>query len=182
MYKRQPGYRKIDDPAARAHVAGVWGVDPDSLPGPGVSATELLERLGRPDGPRGLLVFGSNPVVSAPRARTVERRLAGLDLLVVADFVLSETAALADVVLPAAQWAEEDGTMTNLEGRVLRRRSLRPPPPNVRSDLDILTELTRRLGGPHSSDARGAESSGNAGEVSRTFRAAPAWTTITLTL
>jgi len=51
-------------------------------------------------------------------------------------------------VLPTAQWAEEDGTMTNLEGRVLRRRSLRPPPPNVRSDLDILSDLAQRLGGP----------------------------------
>jgi assimilatory nitrate reductase catalytic subunit len=76
----------------------------------------------------------------------VEARLRGLDLLVVADFVLSETAALADVVLPVAQWAEEDGTMTNLEGRVLRRRALRPPPPGVRSDLDVLADLARRLG------------------------------------
>jgi assimilatory nitrate reductase catalytic subunit len=143
-----PGYRRIDDPAARAHVAGVWGVDPDSLPGPGISATELLGRLGQPDGPRAMFVFGANPGVSAPRARSVERRLAALDLLVVADFVRSETAELADVVLPTAQWAEEDGTMTNLEGRVLRRRALRPPPPGVRTDLDILAELTERLGGP----------------------------------
>jgi assimilatory nitrate reductase catalytic subunit len=142
-----PGYRRIDDPAARAHVAGVWGVDPDSLPGPGVSATELLERLGGPT-VRGAAGVRLEPGRLGAPGRTVERRLAGLDLLVVADFVLSETAALADVVLPAAQWAEEDGTMTNLEGRVLRRRSLRPPPANVRSDLDILTELTRRLGGP----------------------------------
>jgi assimilatory nitrate reductase catalytic subunit len=143
-----PGYRKIDDPAAREHLAAVWGVDPASIPGPGVSATELLGLLGTPDGPRAMFVFGSNPVVSAPRARTVERRLAGLDLLVVADLVRSETAELADVVLPTAQWAEEDGTMTNLEGRVLRRRALRPPPAGVRSDLDILAELTDRLGGP----------------------------------
>jgi assimilatory nitrate reductase catalytic subunit len=143
-----PGYRRIDDPDARDHVAAVWGVEPDSLPGPGLSAAELLNRLGAPDGPTALLVFGSNPVVSAPRARRVERRLAELDLLVVADFVLSETAALADVVLPSAQWAEEDGTMTNLEGRVLRRRALRPPPDGVRTDLEILTALTDRLGGP----------------------------------
>jgi assimilatory nitrate reductase catalytic subunit len=142
-----PGYRRIDDPAARAHVASVWGVDPDAIPGPGVSAAELLGRLGGPDGPHALLVFGSNPVVSAPRARGVERRLAALDLLVVADFVLSETAALADVVLPTAQWAEEDGTMTNLEGRVLRRRALREPPPGVRTDLAVLAELAARLGG-----------------------------------
>ena len=141
-----PGYRSIEDPAARAHVAAVWGVDPDSIPGRGPSATELLDALGRPKGPRALLVFGTNPVVSAPAAGRVEERLASLDLLVVADLVPSETAALADVVLPSAQWAEEDGTMTNLEGRVIRRRRLRPPPAQVRTDLEILAGLARALG------------------------------------
>ncbi|MEH1054449.1 molybdopterin oxidoreductase family protein [Micromonospora sp. CPCC 206171] len=145
-----PGYRKIDDPAAREHVAGVWGVDPEDLPGPGVPAYQLLDSLGTPGGPRAMLVFGSNPVVSAPRAARIESRLRGLDLLVVADFLLSETAALADVVLPVAQWAEEDGTMTNLEGRVLRRRALREPPPGVRSDLAVLAELADRLDAPAS--------------------------------
>lgn len=140
-----PGYRRIDDPAAREHVAGVWGVPADELPGPGVPAYQLLDSLDTPGGPRALLVLGSNPVVSAPRAAHVERRLRGLDLLVVADLLLSETAALADVVLPTAQWAEEDGTMTNLEGRVLRRRALRPPPPGVRTDLAILSDLATRL-------------------------------------
>lgn len=143
-----PGYRRIDDPAARAHVAGVWGVDPDDLPGPGVSAYELLDSLGTEAGPKAMLVFGSNPVVSAPRAGRVQQRLADLDLLVVADFVLSETAAMADVVLPSAQWAEEDGTMTNLEGRVLRRHAVRPPPDGARTDLAILAELAQRLGCP----------------------------------
>ncbi|WBB79209.1 molybdopterin oxidoreductase family protein [Micromonospora sp. WMMD882] len=143
-----PGYRKIDDPAARAHVADVWGVDPADLPGPGVSAYELLDALGAGGGPKALLVFGSNPVVSAPRAARVEARLRSLDLLVVADFLLSETAAIADVVLPTAQWAEEDGTMTNLEGRVLRRRALREPPPGVRTDLRVLADLTALLRGP----------------------------------
>ncbi|WP_433354705.1 molybdopterin oxidoreductase family protein [Micromonospora saelicesensis] len=140
-----PGYRKIDDPAAREHVAGVWGVSADVLPGPGVPAYQLLDSLGTPGGPRALLVFGSNPVVSAPRAARIEGRLRDLDLLVVADLLLSETAALADVVLPTAQWAEEDGTMTNLEGRVLRRRALRPPPPGVRTDLAIISDLAARL-------------------------------------
>ena len=82
-----PGYRRLDDPAARAHVAAVWGVDPDDLPGPGPSAYELLTSLGEPTGPRGLLVFGSNPVVSAPRAAEVNSRLGALDRLVVADRV-----------------------------------------------------------------------------------------------
>jgi assimilatory nitrate reductase catalytic subunit len=143
-----PGYRRIDDPAARAHVAGVWGCDPDELPGPGYPAVELLDRLGRPGGPRALLVHGSNVVVSAPDAARVTERLRALDLLVVCDLVLSETAALADVVLPVAQWAEEEGTMTNLEGRVLRRRRALPPPAGVRDELEVLASLAARLGHP----------------------------------
>ncbi|NEA27708.1 molybdopterin oxidoreductase family protein [Actinomadura bangladeshensis] len=143
-----PGYRRIDDPAARAHVAAVWGVDPADLPGPGRSAYELLSALGTGGGPKALLLFGSNPVVSAPDAARVQERLDALDLLVVADFVPSETARRADVVLPAAQWAEEPGTMTNLEGRVLRRRRAVRPPAGVRTDLEIIGALAERLKAP----------------------------------
>ncbi|MFG3285198.1 molybdopterin oxidoreductase family protein [Streptomyces sp. NPDC048111] len=139
-----PGYRKLTDPAARAHVAGVWGVDADALPGPGRSAYELLDALGGEV--RALLVMGSNPVVSAPRAAHVESRIRALDFLVVADVVRSETAELADVVLPVTQWAEETGTLTNLEGRVLLRRAAVPPPAGVRSDLAVLNSLAERLG------------------------------------
>lgn len=141
-----PGYRRIDDPAAREHVAGVWGVDPAELPGPGVSAYEMLDRLGTPGGVRALMVMGSNVVVSAPRAAHVEERLRALDFLVVADPFMSETAALADVVLPSAQWAEEDGTMTNLEGRVILRRRAVDPPAGVRTDTEILVALAGALG------------------------------------
>jgi assimilatory nitrate reductase catalytic subunit len=143
-----PGYRMIDDPAARAHVAAVWGVDPDTLPGKGRSAYELLDALGTDTGPKALLVFGSNIVVSAPNARHVSERLDALDLLVVADVVLSETAARADVVLPVTQWAEETGTMTNLEGRVLLRQRATRAPEGVRSDLDVIAALAGRLGSP----------------------------------
>ncbi|WP_019854455.1 molybdopterin oxidoreductase family protein, partial [Actinopolyspora mortivallis] len=118
----------------------------EELPGPGSSAYELLDGLGTSGGARALLVFGSNPVVSAPRSAHVERRLEALDLLVVADFVPSETAEMADVVLPVTQWAEEEGTMTNLEGRVLRRREVLPPPGEARSDLEVLHGLAVRLG------------------------------------
>ncbi|MFD0201371.1 MULTISPECIES: molybdopterin oxidoreductase family protein [Saccharothrix] len=141
-----PGYRKIDDPAAREHVMNVWGVD--DLPGSGRSAYELLDALGQPNGPKALLVFGSNVIVSAPRSQHVADRLKALDLLVVADLVLSETAAVADVVLPITQWAEESGTMTNLEGRILLRQVAVTPPEGVRSDLDVLRGLATRLGQP----------------------------------
>ena len=138
-----PGYRSINDPAARAHIASVWGIAPEAIPGAGISAYEMLNILGTEI--KGLMVFGSNPVVSAPNARHVKKRLQSLDFLLVCDFVLSETAALAHVVLPVAQWAEEDGTMTNLEGRVIRRRALRKPPPGIGTDLAVLAELGARL-------------------------------------
>jgi assimilatory nitrate reductase catalytic subunit len=141
-----PGYRRLDDPAARAHVAAVWGVSAEELPGPGRSAYELLESLGETDGVRALLVLGSNVVVSAPNASEVEARLRALDFLVVADFFMSETAQLADVVLPSAQWAEEDGTTTNLEGRVILRRRALDPPPEVRTDVEIICALATALG------------------------------------
>ncbi|MFF5935908.1 molybdopterin oxidoreductase family protein [Streptomyces sp. NPDC012508] len=139
-----PGYRKLDDPAARAHVAGVWGVDPASLPGPGRSAYELLDALG--GDVKSLLLMGSNPVVSAPRAAHIEGRLRSLDFLAVADVVLSETAELADVVLPVTQWAEETGTTTNLEGRVLLRQRAITPPDGVRTDLEVMHGLAALLG------------------------------------
>jgi NAD(P)H-dependent nitrite reductase large subunit len=138
-----PGYRRIDDPAARQHMAAVWGIPEADLPGPGKSAFEMLSSLG--DDVRGLFVVGSNPAVSAPDALRIRERLQALDLLVVADFFLSETAALADVVLPTAQWAEEDGTMTNLEGRVVLRRRAVAPPRHVWTDLEALVAIAARL-------------------------------------
>lgn len=146
-----PGYRSISDPAARAHVAAVWGVDPAMIPGPGVPAVELLAKVGQPveaGGLRALFVHGANPVVSAPDAGALEARLRRLDLLVVADLVPSETAALADVVLPITQWAEESGTMTSLEGRILARRQAIEPPPQVRDELWVWRELAARLEAP----------------------------------
>lgn len=141
-----PGYRKIDDPTARCHIASIWGIPEQELPGPGKSAYELLDTLGQKDGVRTLFVMGSNVVVSSPRAFHVQERLKQLDFLVVADYFLSETAQLADVVLPTAQWAEEEGTMTNLEGRVIRRKKVFEPPVEVRTDIQILCDLATRLG------------------------------------
>jgi assimilatory nitrate reductase catalytic subunit len=143
-----PGYRKITDPAARAHVAAVWGVPEDLIPGPGLPAVQLLKSLGKPDGVRCLFVHASNIAVAAPDANTVIQGLRSLDFLVVSDFFMSETAAEADLVLPVLQWAEEDGTLTNLEGRVLRRRRTVSPPAGARSELWIMARLAERLDAP----------------------------------
>jgi assimilatory nitrate reductase catalytic subunit len=139
-----PGYRKLDNPEHRSEVAAIWNILPEELPQPGLSAVELLDALG--ERVRCLLVFASNIAVSAPNANRVIAKLKSLDLLIVADIFLSETAELADVVLPVAQWAEEEGTMTNLEGRVIFRRRAKEPSSEIWTDLQIFKELAERLG------------------------------------
>ncbi len=141
-----PGYRLIENDEHRAQIARIWNVDPKDLPRKGKSAYELLDSLGTEGGVRALLVFGSNVAVASPNAANVVRKVRALDLLVVCDAFENETTEAAHVVLPVAQWAEEEGTMTNLEGRVILRQRVRPPPPGVRTDLDVLCELADRLG------------------------------------
>jgi len=139
-----PGYRRLDDPDARRHVAQVWNVEESTIPAAGKSAFELLDALGGEI--KALFVMGFNPAVSAPDSRRIAERLGALDLLVVSDFFLSETTEKAHLVLPAAQWAEEDGTMTNLEGRVILRRRAVAPPAGVRTDIEIVCGLANALG------------------------------------
>jgi assimilatory nitrate reductase catalytic subunit len=141
-----PGYRLIENPEHREALAKVWGVEASSLPRKGRSAFELLDSLGRPDGIRGLLVMGSNVAVASPDSGRIVNRLKSLDFLAVCDAFPNETSATADVILPTLQWAEEEGTMTNFEGRVLHRRVIAEPPPGCKSDLEILQELARRMG------------------------------------
>jgi len=141
-----PGYRLIEDPEHREALARVWGIDAAQLPGKGKSAYELLDALGPEGGIRALLVFGSNVAVASPNARHIERRLASLELLVVCDAFENDTSATADVILPVAQWAEEEGTMTNLEGRVISRRQVHAAPRGVKTDVEIICALAERLG------------------------------------
>ncbi|HLN63387.1 MAG TPA: molybdopterin-dependent oxidoreductase, partial [Symbiobacteriaceae bacterium] len=140
-----PGYRKLTDPAARAHVARVWGVPEDWLPGPGYSAVEMFEAMDRGE-IRGLYLLCSNPLVSLPSINRVEHALKRLDFFACADFFLSETARYADVVLPVAMWAEDEGTTTNTEGRVIKHNKAVEPPDGVPTDWQLLGELARRLG------------------------------------
>jgi assimilatory nitrate reductase catalytic subunit len=144
-----PGYGLIENEADRARVARVWGVEPASLPGKGKSAYELLDALGPEGGVRALLVFGSNVAVASPHALNIERRLASLDLCVVSDAFQNETSAHAHAFLPVAQWGEETGTMTNLEGRVILRERVREAPADTRTDLEIMRALAERLGVGH---------------------------------
>ncbi|OGR91910.1 MAG: nitrite reductase [Elusimicrobia bacterium RIFCSPLOWO2_01_FULL_59_12] len=142
-----PGYRDISNPAHRRAVAQVWGVDESEIPGPGLSAYELLDAVSRKK-IRGLFVMGSNPAVSAPKAGPVRDGLKALEFLAVSDFFLSETAAQAHVVFPVALSAEESGTTTNLEGRGLLREKAVDPPGDARPDWQVLCALAGRLGRP----------------------------------
>lgn len=138
-----PGYATLDDPIAVARVARVWGCTPERITRRGKTAAEIFATLGSDT--RALFILASNPVVSAPNSAAFRTRLRDLDCVVVCDFFLSETAREAHVVLPALQWAETVGTMTNLEGRVLLRERVAEAPLGPRSDLAILRELAMRL-------------------------------------
>lgn len=140
-----PGYRSIENKADRTYIAEVWGVDEADIPGKGVSAYEMMVKVHEKE-IRGLFLMGSNPIVSNPNADFVEEGIRGLDFLVVADMFLSETALLADVVLPTAAYLENEGTFTNLEGRVLLREAARAVPGNVKQDWEVLSGIAKSLG------------------------------------
>jgi assimilatory nitrate reductase catalytic subunit len=140
-----PGYRHIDLPEDRQYVADVWGIPESELPQEGAAATEMVHLMAEGQ-IKSCLVICSNLMVSLPDVDVVRRALENLDPLVVIDFFLSETAQLADVVLPGSVWCEDEGTTTNLEGRVIKINKAAEPPGEARRDVWIVTELARRLG------------------------------------
>ncbi len=140
-----PGYRSIEDPQARASVASIWGVNPDDLPYSGVSAYEMMEKIHGGE-IKALIVMGSNPVVSSPNSLLVEEALKKLNLLVVVDMFESETAQMADWLLPASSFLEQEGTLTNLEGRVFHRAQVMTPPSQCKADIQMICDLAKRLG------------------------------------
>lgn len=140
-----PGYRSIEDPEDRLAVARAWGVEEKDLPRKGLSAQEILQAAD--DGRiKALWVVGSNPAVSAPNGNRMNRALSSLPFLAVSDFFFSETCAAAQVVFPATLFAEEDGTLTNIEGRCVLRRAAVKPPGEARSDWWVLAQVAQRLG------------------------------------
>ncbi|SDW24929.1 assimilatory nitrate reductase (NADH) alpha subunit apoprotein [Marininema mesophilum] len=139
-----PGYRQIENQQHRREVAEVWGIEEEQLPRAGVSAHEMFARM-HEQLIRGLVVFSSNPLNSNPDSHYVEEALEQLDFLVVVDMFLSETASKADLVLPSATFLEDEGTVTNLEGRVSLRRAVRKLPAEVKTDWMILMEMAQAL-------------------------------------
>jgi len=140
-----PGQRSLTDPAARAHVAAVWGISPDELPQPGYSAVEIMNAIHAGE-IRGLLSICFNPLVSLPEAAFTREALEKLEFFGVIDFFLSETAAHADVVLAGSLQEEEEGVTASVEGRVIHIQKAVDPPGDARRDSEIICELARRLG------------------------------------
>ena len=140
------GYQKIIDPDARQKMADAWQVDQLSDQ-PGMKATQMIPAAH--DGTlKALYVIGENPMVSDPDVNHAEKSLKNLDFLVVQDIFLTETAQLADVVLPTACYAEKDGTFVNTERRVQRVRKAVDPPGQVWDDWKICCEIATRMGSP----------------------------------
>ncbi|MGO5676272.1 assimilatory nitrate reductase catalytic subunit NasC [Bacillus subtilis] len=140
-----PGYRSIENEQHRAHVAKVWGIHQDDLPRKGVSAYEMMEKINDGD-IKGLFLMCSNPAVSSPNANLVKKALRRLTFFVAIDLFISETAKYADVILPASSYLEDEGTMTNVEGRVTLREASRPCTGEAKHDWQIICDLASALG------------------------------------
>jgi predicted molibdopterin-dependent oxidoreductase YjgC len=141
---RLPGFQHVENEALRHRCEAIW--QRRVPPTRGWHLSGMFEAMDRGE-LTSLYVLGENPLQSEADRHLTERRLMGLDLLVVQDIFLTATAEIADVVLPAAAaWAETEGTVTNSERRVQRVRKALEPPGEARDDLWILFELARRLG------------------------------------
>lgn len=138
-----PGYQKVEDPQIRAKFEDAWKVHlPEK---PGLTVVEMFNSA-REGGVKAMFIVGENPMLSDPDITDVKEGIENLEFLVVQDIFLSETAQLADVVLPAVSFAEKDGTYTNTERRVQRIRKAVEPPGQCRLDWEIICELSARLG------------------------------------
>ena len=138
-----PAYQPVGNDEARAKFEKAWGV---TLPAtPGLTIMEMMNAAHKGD-LKALYIMGENPMLSDPDLTHVEEALRHLDLLIVQDIFLSETAAQADVVLPSASFAEKDGTFTNTERRVQRIRKAVEAPGEAKADWEIIAALSNRMG------------------------------------
>jgi predicted molibdopterin-dependent oxidoreductase YjgC len=141
---RLPGFQHVENDEIRAKFEQEWNVT--IPPKRGLHLSGMFDAMERGDF-KALYVIGENPVQSEADQERTLRLMRGLDFLVVQDILLTATAEIADVVLPAASgWNESEGTVTNSERRVQRVRRAMDPPPGTKDDIEILCELARRLG------------------------------------
>jgi len=143
-----PGARDIENPEHREYIAGVWGVQADDLPGKGVDAYEIMRKIDRGE-IKGLLSICFNPKVSLPDNNFVARCLDKLDFYVAIDFFLNETARHADIVLPGSLHEEDEGTVTQIEGRAIKINKAVDPPGDARQDWRIIQDIAAALGRTH---------------------------------
>ncbi len=138
------GYQKVADLAVRERMAEAWGLQtlPDRN---GLTVTEMMEKAHHGD-LSALYIIGENPMVSDPDLTHARQSLEKLDFVVVQDIFMTETAQMADVVLPSACFAEKDGTFSNTERKVQRVRKAVQPPGEAREDWEILCDLSTRMG------------------------------------
>jgi formate dehydrogenase major subunit len=140
---RLPGFQLVDDPVARSKFEKVWGA---SIPEKAGKHISLMQEAMDKGELRALYVIGENPLQSEADAKAMERRLTGLDFMVVQDIFLTATAELADVVLPAAGWGESEGTVTSSERRVQRVRKAVEPPGEAENDIALISRIARAMG------------------------------------
>src|SRR5580704_969692 len=138
-----PDYRSVEDAGIRANVEQAWGTRLD--PKRGLTVVEIMKAV-HAGTIKGMYVLGENPAMSDPDLNHAREALAALDHLVVQDIFLTETAAYADVVLPASAWPEKDGTVTNTNRQVQMGRAALPLPGETRQDLWIIQDLAQRMG------------------------------------
>lgn len=140
-----PGQRSIDDPDGRAHVASVWGIQPDEIPTAGYSAMEIMSALHSGE-IKALVSICFNPVVSLPHAEFTKEALEKAEFVCIIDPFMSETAHYADVVLAGSLQEEDEGVVANVEGRVLHIQKCVNPPKDARVDWTIFVDIAKRLG------------------------------------
>jgi formate dehydrogenase major subunit len=162
-----PDYQRVDDAAARARIAAAWGVPVQQLSAtPGLTVVEVMHAI-TAGSLKGMYVLGENPAMSDPDAAHARKALASLQHLVVQDIFLTETAALADVVLPASAFAEKTGSFTNTDRCVQLGRQVLQPPGQARQDLDIVIALAAQLGLDWSAYGSGAAAAASVFEEMR---------------
>ena len=142
-----PGYRQVTNPVHRADIARIWGVPETAIsPRPGYTAVELFEALDAGQ-LKAVWILATNPLVSMPDTDLIERALRKAAFVVVQDaYHPTDTSQFADVLLPAAQWPEKEGTMTNSERRITYLPQVLAPPGEALPDWRILTRFAHTLG------------------------------------